>query len=101
MNLLVQNLNCCSIRFWKLNVLLKNLNGEENMEKKYFLLIIFHMMDLIKIKSILIKELFNKNINILKIIDLYKCDECNNSKTYSMIVNGDKGDKSYWSFYCS
>ena len=49
------------------------------------------MMDLIKIKSILIKELFNKNINILKIIDLYKCDECNNSKTYSMIVNGDKG----------
>ena len=34
MNLLVQNLNCCSIRFWKLNVLLKNLNGEENMEKK-------------------------------------------------------------------
>ena len=59
------------------------------------------MMDLIKIKSILIKELFNKNINILKIIDLYKCDECNNSKIYSMIVNGDKGDKSYWSFYCS
>ncbi len=45
------------------------------------------MMDSIKIKSLLVKELFNKYFNILKIIDSYKCDD---TKAHSMIVTGDK-----------